>query len=534
MNILKRLASGLVPLVLCALTSSAVAQSVSSDATDTDSDHPVELHHRHHHHRDQDDEVMSVGSDAHLPAGSHADSVVSIFGSAISEGEAGQVVSVFGATRVTGPVTDDAVAVFGGNYIDSKVDGDAVAVFGDLELGPHAEIGGDVVSVAGSLTRDPAAIIHGEEHTVMASHLSAHFEWLRTWARHCLLYGRPLAVAPGLGWAWILALSFLALYVALALIFPAGISRCAQTFESQPGQSIIAAVIGVLLSPIVIILLCITVVGVAAVPFLLVGLLCASLFGKAIMLAWLGRRCLVRSKSGRSSHPALAVALGGAIVLVLYLVPVVGFLVYKLLALLGFGVVVLTLLQIARASRSGGTAIDATTTPASAAGSSTAAAPADAAAAGAATAGAAPAAAVDPMVADAAAMPASNAALPRAGFWIRMTALLLDVVLVGILLSILHHMANLELVVLAAYGAVMWKLRGATIGGIVFDLQVVRHDGREMDWATVIVRALGCFLSLAAAGLGFIWIAFDGGKQAWHDKIAGTVVVRTTKRISLV
>jgi len=128
-----------------------------------------------------------------------------------------------------------------------------------------------VVSVAGSLTRDPAAIIHGEQRTVMASHLSAHFEWLRTWARHCLLYARPLAIAPGLGWAWILALSFLALYVALALVFPAGISRCAQTFESQPGQSIIAAVIGVLLSPIVIILLCITVIGVAAIPFLLVA-----------------------------------------------------------------------------------------------------------------------------------------------------------------------------------------------------------------------------------------------------------------------
>jgi len=55
---------------------------------------------------------MSVGSDAHLAAGSHADRWYRFFGSAISEGEAGQVVSVFGATRVSGPVTDDAVAIF--------------------------------------------------------------------------------------------------------------------------------------------------------------------------------------------------------------------------------------------------------------------------------------------------------------------------------------------------------------------------------------------------------------------------------------
>jgi uncharacterized RDD family membrane protein YckC len=34
--------------------------------------------------------------------------------------------------------------------------------------------------------------------------------------------------------------------------------------------------------------------------------------------------------------------------------------------------------------------------------------------------------------------------------------------------------------------------------------------------------------------LGFLWIALDTDKQAWHDKIAGTLVVRTTKRVSLV
>jgi uncharacterized RDD family membrane protein YckC len=31
------------------------------------------------------------------------------------------------------------------------------------------------------------------------------------------------------------------------------------------------------------------------------------------------------------------------------------------------------------------------------------------------------------------------------------------------------------------------------------------------------------------AGIGFLWIAFDPGKQAWHDKIAGTAVVRVPK-----
>ena len=115
-----------------------------------------------------------------------------------------------------------------------------------------------------------------------------------------------------------------------------------------------------------------------------------------------------------------------------------------------------------------------------------------------------------------------------------MAALLLDGLLVGFVLSVVHHSTHFELLVLAVYGAVMWKMRGSTVGGIVFDLQVVRLDGREMDGETSIVRALGCFLSLAVAGLGFIWIAFDANRQGWHDKIAGTVVVRVAKAPPLV
>jgi uncharacterized RDD family membrane protein YckC len=110
-----------------------------------------------------------------------------------------------------------------------------------------------------------------------------------------------------------------------------------------------------------------------------------------------------------------------------------------------------------------------------------------------------------------------------------MAALFVDVLLVGFATHLLLQHSHLHLLVLAIYGAVMWKLRGSTVGGIIFDLEVVRLDGRPVDWETAIVRALGCFLSLAVAGLGFIWIAFDGANQTWHDKIAGTVVVRVPK-----
>jgi uncharacterized RDD family membrane protein YckC len=114
-----------------------------------------------------------------------------------------------------------------------------------------------------------------------------------------------------------------------------------------------------------------------------------------------------------------------------------------------------------------------------------------------------------------------------------MGALFVDTVLVLVVVGMLGD-EDLIPVALAGYGAIMWKLKGTTIGGTLCNLQVVRTDGGELDWATVIVRALSCFLSLIFAGLGFIWVAFDPERQAWHDKIAGTVVVRTVKTVALV
>jgi uncharacterized RDD family membrane protein YckC len=485
-----------------------------------------------HRLRGRDDgQMVNIGHGSHLLSGQHADSVVSIFGSSTSEGEANDVVSVLGNTRVTGPVSDSAVAVLGNAYVDSKVDGDVVAVLGNVELGPNAEVGGDVVSVLGLVKRDPAAVVHGAVNRVLSVDMGGieGMNWLEIWITKCFFYARPLALVSGLGWAWTIALLFLAFYAGLALLFRSGIDQCVQTLETQPGHTALAALLAILLTPVLIVLLCITVIGIAAVPFVVIALFCASLFGKAVMLAWLGGRVTSR-RPGPAGHPAVAVLIGGAIVLVLYVVPMLGFLVYKLLGFFGFGAVVYTLMLASRARRAANAAASPYRPAAAMAGATAAAAePApvyqqpEPQPAGAAPA---PNAAAPPSVAPGMHYSAS---MPRAGFGIRMAALLLDVILVGVVMSLLHPFGEFHIVLLAIYGAVMWKLRGTTVGGIVFDLHVVRLDGRPIDWETAIVRALGCFLSLAVVGLGFIWIAFDGGSQAWHDKIAGTVVVRMKK-----
>lgn len=480
--------------------------------------------------------IVAVGHDASLPRDGRSDAVVAIFGSATSEGEVSEaVVSILGNTRVTGPVGDSVVSVMGSSYVNSRIDGDVVAVLGDVELGPEAVVSGEVTVVGGRLLRDPLASVAGEINTVLMGTVAGSFDGLRTWMRECALYGRPLAFVGGVGWAWGIALGLLALYTIIAVLFRRGVDDCVQTLRTRPGQSAVAALLTLLAVPVLMLILVFTLVGLVAVPFVGIALFVASLFGKAVMLAWIGGGCLAllrpRDESGAGSllsHPALAVVVGGAIVLLLYTVPVLGIVLYKLLGVLGMGVVVFTVILAARRARDAHRVAAAVNTQSSVTAPASDDFVVDTEAV------------VDPAVAPASAppavgVPASPAplallSLPRAGFWVRMAALAIDAILLLIVTNLMIDDAGrLVLLALAVYGAVMWKLRGTTIGGSILCLKLARTDGREVDWATAIVRALSCFISLVALGLGFIWIAFNDERQGWHDRIAGTVVVRVPK-----
>jgi len=131
------------------------------------------------------------------------------------------------------------------------------------------------------------------------------------------------------------------------------------------------------------------------------------------------------------------------------------------------------------------------------------------------------------------------------GFWVRFVAVLID----GIALSLIslaitplfgpsfqtvgteiqpNYAANAVSTLLGlVYFIGFWAWRGQTVGMMPFGLQVVRaDDGTKIDWVRGLLRYVGFIISTIPLFLGLIWAAFDGRKQGWHDKIAGTVVVR--------
>ena len=78
---------------------------------------------------------------------------------------------------------------------------------------------------------------------------------------------------------------------------------------------------------------------------------------------------------------------------------------------------------------------------------------------------------------------------------------------------------------------IFWKYRQATPGKMAISARIVdAKTGGAPTTRQLIVRYLGYFVSTIPLGLGLLWVAFDPRKQGWHDKMAGTVVVRPRHR----
>jgi uncharacterized RDD family membrane protein YckC len=131
-----------------------------------------------------------------------------------------------------------------------------------------------------------------------------------------------------------------------------------------------------------------------------------------------------------------------------------------------------------------------------------------------------------------------------AGFWIRFLASVLDsILLLMIMIPLLlmfygpgvffvtespglaYDIINYGLPILAV--VIFWQYRSATPGKIMMGIYIV--DARTFQhppFGRLLLRYLGYYLSMLPLFLGFIWVGIDRRKQGFHDKIAGTVVIR--------
>jgi uncharacterized RDD family membrane protein YckC len=142
-----------------------------------------------------------------------------------------------------------------------------------------------------------------------------------------------------------------------------------------------------------------------------------------------------------------------------------------------------------------------------------------------------------------------------AGFWSRFGAALVDGILIGIVVSIVAAILGIEqftdtsdqtgadfsfrvtpayqllnLLLALPYYAYLEGISGQTLGKRLLGIRVVGAD--NVQPGVGIGRGIGRYfariLSAIPCGLGYFWMLWDDEKQTWHDKLAGTKVVKAS------
>ncbi len=138
--------------------------------------------------------------------------------------------------------------------------------------------------------------------------------------------------------------------------------------------------------------------------------------------------------------------------------------------------------------------------------------------------------------------------LPRAGFWMRFWAYIIDLLIVGSISrlfikpifrlldipidssGILSPYTVIDSIVFFGYFFVMTLLFAQTLGKMVMGLHVISLTKEKLDWKTLLFREwIGRYIS-AFFLLGYIVVAFNPRKQGFHDMFSDTAVVLDEER----
>ncbi len=429
-----------------------------------------------------------------------------------------------GEVRVAaGDRVGDAVIIFGDAVVAGRVEGDLVAVASTVRLTSTAEVDGEVVAVGGATSVELGARVRGDLVLVGGSYdlpdgftvggervlVGVASEWtllvsLLRWFSEGLLQGR--LIVPGLAWVWMFVALLLAAFLLVQLVFGGAVRSCAGQLASKPLTALLAGLLAVVLIGPLAFLLAISVIGLPLIPVLLLAFLFAGFFGHAAVARWIGSAVVEESSPGDRLQAARSLSIGFAVLCLAYALPVLGLAAWTLAGVLGLGAVTATSFRALRAETRRPPRPLAQAIPA-AAGSG----PEE-------DSGAAPeGAAVEP--------PA--AAPVRASFSRRLGSVLLDAVLLALICGLASTGWQLAVLFVLAYHIGLWSWISTTVGGIICRVRVVRADGGALQFADAMVRGLACVFSAAVAGLGWFWCLWDEQGQGWHDRIAGTYVVRS-------
>jgi uncharacterized RDD family membrane protein YckC len=450
-------------------------------------------------------DVVRVGQDFTLGAGEEARDVVVIMGNATIDGHVRDLVVVMGTVQL-GPA--------------AIIDRTLTSIAGGVRVAEGAMVGREVVVIGGSLDAPPS-FNPGREHIVInPPFLGAQMNAVMTYLTRGLMWGR--VIVPSLFWVWAFVAVFFVVYLAVNLLVDGPVAAATEALEQKTLTAFGTGMLALLVLGPVSFLLAISVVGLPVIPVLHFALLAAAIVGKVAIFRWLGRRAW----SGDSSpmYSTITFAIGFAIVTLIYMIPILGLAAFALFSVLGLGAASLALVAAYRREQPP-VPPSPVTPPPIPPSASLSDQP------GLTGATEMPTTPMTPVTASVTPAAFDVSSLPRGAFRDRLAAFVLDVILVVLVVQVMWPFRGSRVFFLAllAYHIGFWAWKHTTVGGIICQLRIVRMDGVPMTVADAFIRGLSAIFSVVVLGLGFFWVLRDPERQSWHDKIAGTYVVKVPR-----
>lgn len=455
-----------------------------------------------------------------------------------------EIRTVFSAVTIDGKVDGDVVAVLGPVEIagTSSIRGSLVVIGANATIREGATVGGDLVVVGGVLDAPSTFSPQGEHVVIGLRGLGDAVQGIVPWFTRGLLWGR--LIVPSLPWMWWLVGLLFAIGVVLNFLFDTPVKSAAGALATKPLSAFLTGLLVMLLAGPLLIVLAASVIGLIVVPFAACALIAASILGKIAVARAIGAGAVRESEEGNSRGQGFrSFVIGSAVLCLAYMVPIIGLLTWATTGALGLGAATMTFFAALRRERPPAVRppeIPVTPAPSGAVTEATA---------GSSVVSAAAAWTPGPTLVDLeaptpgavapapAALPAGDLSVyARASFLDRLAAFALDCVLVAIangFLDVRRGEGGVFFLLLLVYHIAFWAWKGTTLGGIIVGLRVVRAPGTELRFVDALVRGLSSIFSIAALGIGCFWMLHDPEKQMWHDKIAGTVVIKVPREMVL-
>ncbi len=441
---------------------------------------------------------------------------------------------------IAGQVEDDVAVIVGSLHLTNtaRVGGSIVVIGGTLTIDAGASVERDMIVIGGSLNA-PAEFTPGGQQVVVGNLAVADaLRGLVPWITRGLLLGRPLV--PDIKWMWAAVAVFFFVYVMVNALFTNPVRAVADTVASRPLSSFLLGLLVLVLTVPAIAILAATLIGIAVVPFVLCALVVGGVIGKAGVIRATGRSLLPEGEDTGRVRSLASIVIGFAVLTIAYVIPVLGFITWAMTGVIGLGGAATAFRATLRREHPPRVRAPQAVEPAMVVDAGPGVAPEPAYAPPASTFAPDARNTSEPLASAAAtpssaAVPTDLAVYPRATFLDRVAAFALDAILVAIavnLLDLTRHDGWFPLLLLA-YHIAFWAWRGTTLGGIIVGLRVVRVQGTDLRFVDALVRGLTSVFSIAALGIGCLWMLQDPERQMWHDRIAGTVVVKVPRQLVL-